>query len=613
MKLFTKSILLCCFSHLFLAGISFAQVNRPIGINLAGIQDWSAEFVFVDVMKQSRVWISHDAAPNSAWSSNLAIPMGTDGYPLQVPFTVGTSPAQHVRTLFYATNALNGLYPAGMYRLVASGSGQIRLWGGAVGTFSCPVDTLVSVNNTSGLISLEIELSQQSNPVRDIRFVMPGHHTTYQSNPFHPALLDFLQDFQCIRFMDWMKTNGNPMVSWVQRTTPTTYTQTRSEGVAYEHIVELCNQLNKDAWICVPHAANNTFITELARLFRDSLNANLKIYIEYSNEVWNSIFSQNQHADSVGNTLGYSGQPWERGWKYTAKRSADLFQIFENEFVDDSRFIKVIPTQAANSWVTNYIMERFSEPLYNPTAIKADAIAVAPYYGGVADDFVATNTHTSSTVSDILDSMALSLPASYGWMDANKIVADTFNLDLIAYEGGQHLVTYQANSDTAWVNKLGATQRDMRIRDQYCDYFSHWYDTTTAGLFCAFSSHGNWGRFGYWGAKEHYNDTLSPKYVALQQCVFAFNTTTPNSVADLSSEHRIDIYPNPSASGVFTLSSKKYAMKDISVYSLDGKKIPVLVRKKGKETELILNVSKGTYILQVEIAGTFSHKKLLIK
>jgi hypothetical protein len=413
--------------------------------------------------------------------------------------------------------------------------------------------------------------------------------------------------------MDWMSTNGNPMTSWVERTTPNSYTQTRDEGVAYEHMIDLSNRLSKDAWVCVPHAANDQFITQLARLLRDNLNPNLKIYIEYSNEVWNGIFPQNQYAADQGNLLGYGGQPWDRAWKYTAKRSADVFQIFENEFTDDSRFVKVIPTQAANSWVTNYIMERFSEPLYNPTGVQADAIAVAPYYGGVADDFVNANTYTTCSVSDILDSMEYSLPESYNWMDDNQIVADSFNVDLIAYEGGQHLVTYQQANDTAWVNKLKATQRDARIQNQYCDYFSHWYDTTQAGLFCHFSSHGNWGRYGFWGTKEHYNDTLSPKYIALQQCVFSQNTN-PTTVRNASLlNEKLRVYPNPSASGVFNVSFNDKVISNLTVYSLDGRKIPFLLRKNVRSSEVIINATSGTYILQVNVGGGFAHQKLLVE
>jgi len=610
MNLFHKFSFLFCF--LLFSLLANAQINRPIGINLSGVEDWSEEFVFVDVMKQARQWVTHDTAGGSAWSTNLAVPMGANGYPLQVPFTVGASAPQQVRTLFYA-GELNGLYPAGMYRLQVSGSGRVRLWGGASGVFNCPVDTLVSVNNTSGLIALEIEQSLQSNPIHDIHFVMPGHHTTYQTNPFYPALLDFLQDFQCIRFMDWMSTNGNPMTTWSERTRPNSYTQTRDQGVAYEYIVDLCNQLQKDAWICVPHAANDNFITKMARLFRDDLDPNLKIYIEYSNETWNGIFPQNQYGDSIGNALGYGGQPWDRTWKYTAKRSADIFQIFENEFVDDSRFIKVVASQAANSWVTNFIMERFSESQYNPTGVTADAIAIAPYYGGVADDFVNANTYTSATVSDILDSMEYSLPESYQWMDDHLIVADTFNVDLIAYEGGQHLVTYQQANDTAWVNKLKATQRDPRIQNQYCNYFSHWYDSTQAGLFCHFSSHGNWGRYGFWGTKENYADILSPKYVALQQCVFSQNTD-PTSVRSISKlDDKLSVYPNPSASGVFNVSFENNKIKELNVYSLQGKKIPFLQRQNAKGIEIIISDAAGTYILQAAIHGGFAHQKLVVK
>jgi hypothetical protein len=514
---------------LLLTVTALAQINRPAGINLAGIVDWSEEYVFVDAFKQCRSWIPHENRGGAPWSSGVSIPLRSDGYPIEIPYDNGTDPSQSIRTLMYFGN-LEGKYPGGNYRLIASGTGRISLWGAASGSFRCPVDTFVFVDSSRGGIALEIDTSLISDPVRDIHFVMPGFHNNYDSVIFHPKLTDFLQDFQVIRFMDWMKTNGSPVTTWSDRNLPGNYTQTTSNGVAYEHMAQLCNRLYKDPWICIPHQADSMYIVNMARFLRDSLDPCLTMYIEYSNEVWNGIFSQNQYAAAQATALGYTGQPWELSWKYTARRSADIFHIFQQEFgADTSRFVRVVPAWAANDWVTNFILDRFEEPLYNPWGVSADAVAIAPYFGGgIADRIGVAGLMSSVTTNDLLDSLAISLPQAYNWMDACKTVADNHGLDLLAYEGGQHLVAYHPyHNDTAFVRKQLDANRHPRMGGYYQDYFNYWYDSTQADLFCIFSSHGNYSKYGAWGIKEDYEDTLSAKYTAIQQAVFARNFIDP--------------------------------------------------------------------------------------
>lgn len=503
---------------------SDAQIERPIGINLAGVEDWSEEYVFVDVMNQAREWIAHDIESGAPWSSGVEIPLRPDGYPVEIPYDNGIDPAQGIRTLLFFGD-LQNIYPGGNYTLMIDGTGTVQLWGAASGTFNCPVDTTIFVDNSFGGIGLEITESQVSDPIHNIRMVMPGFENTFETAPFHPNLINFLADFQVIRFMDWMKTNGSGLSLWSERNTVGNYTQTLNSGVAYEYIISLCNSLQKDAWINIPHQADNNFITECAQLFRDSLDTGLKIYIEYSNEVWNGIFPQNSYAADQGLLLGYTGEAWERTWKYTAKRSADVFQIFEDEFTNDGRLINVIPGFAGNSWVTNYIIERFNEVLYNPTQVGADAVAIAPYFGGgLANDIGDMGLENSITVPQILDSLENRLPGSYTMMTEHVTVANDHNLDLIAYEGGQHLVAYWPyNQNDAYVDKLLDANRDPRMQGMYCDYFDAWYDTFDGGLFANFSSHGGYSMHGAWGVKETYEDVSAPKYLALQNCVFNSN------------------------------------------------------------------------------------------
>ncbi|MFK7970875.1 MAG: Ig-like domain-containing protein [Bacteroidia bacterium] len=515
---------------IILAGYSsFAQINRPIGINLTGIVDWSEEYVFVDVMKQSRNWIAHEQRSGAPWSSGVSIPLRPDGYPIEIPYNNGVDPAQGIRTLMYFGENLWGHYPGGNYRFIAAGSGQISLWGAVRGTFQCPLDTILFVDSSAGGIGLEIDISLIQDPVRDIHVVMPGFHNNFENQIFHPELIDFVQDFQVIRFMDWMKTNNSPVRTWADRNHTDNFTQTTSNGVAYEYIIELCNRTYSNPWICIPHEADSMYIVNMARFLRDSLDPCLTAYVEYSNEVWNGIFAQSQYAAAQGDTLNYGGQPWDRSWKYTAKRSADIFQIFENEYTNHDRFIKVIPAWAANDWVTNYIIDRFEEPLYNPTGVTADAVAIAPYFGGGSPDRIgAAGLMASTTVSDLVDSLELSLLEAYAWMDACKVVADNHNLDLLAYEGGQHLVAYAPyHNDTSFARKILDANRDPRLQSMYCEYFEHWYDTTQAAMFCAFSSHGAYSKYGAWGMKESYADTLAPKYLGMVNCVFSQNQIDP--------------------------------------------------------------------------------------
>jgi hypothetical protein len=81
----------------------------------------------------------------------------------------------------------------------------------------------------------------------------------------------------------------------------------------------LANETGKDAWINIPAKATDAYVTNVANLFKygsdginpytsvqahpvyPPLNPNLKIYVEYSNEVWNtaSAFSQSSSVSQL--------------------------------------------------------------------------------------------------------------------------------------------------------------------------------------------------------------------------------------------------------------------------------------------------------------------------
>jgi hypothetical protein len=527
-----------------------AQITRPIGINLSYVADYSTELVFTDAFKQCREWISSNADNTGPWDTEVKIPLGPSGYPLEIPYRNGINPPQKVKTLliwdlFEAT-------PRGKFRLIVKGSGQVQLNFGARGTFNCPVDTLVDV---TGAVSIEITRSDKGSPINDIKFILPGYVNNFATQTFTRELLHFVKDFQVIRFMDFTNTNGSPIKTWAERTPANYYTQAKFGGAAWEYVVQLANETRKDIWINIPHKADDAYITNLANLLKQSLHPNARIYLEYSNEIWNSFFSQHQDCAEMAQMIGISGQPWERAWKFTAKRSADVFHLFEKAFGGTQRLVRIIPSQAANSWLTEELITFFNNPLFNPNRVKADAVAIAPYFGNeVADDLVAKGLVASVTVSQILQELKKSMADSKAWMEENKRVADKYQLKLISYEGGQHLVATGGNTNIEQLTKkLIDTNRDTAMQQLYCTYMDDWYKAG-GELFCHFSSVQGYSEYGSWGIMEQQKDTLNPKYLAFKRCVFPFNQTTTSSRLLPAEESGIVLFPNPTSDRVFIQS-----------------------------------------------------------
>jgi hypothetical protein len=276
------------------------------------------------------------------WNTDQPIPSRPDGYPLEVPFSSPEGP-QVVHTLLFTDQ--NGGYIRGDYRLIVDGQGEILINGGHQGTYQAPTDQIIALE---GQIGIRINRSEAEDPLRNIRIIHPDHTGSFLpggDNPFFTDdFLAFVEDFDLIRFMDWTGTNNSTEELWANRVPADQYTM--FGRVAWEQVIELANTAQKDPWICVPHRADDLYVRELARLFRENLDPELTLYLEYSNEVWNAIFEQNAYAAEAAAARGFTGEPWVRSWTWTALRSAEIFTIFEQEFGGSSRLLKILPTQS---------------------------------------------------------------------------------------------------------------------------------------------------------------------------------------------------------------------------------------------------------------------------
>lgn len=480
-----------------------------LGMNLAGPADWMTELPFVDVFRNSRPWVSQKQG--AGWGQGPELALDEFGWVKKL------GPGCYAETMLCTISG--GHYPAGTYTVLYEGQGKLDFAKNARIKEAKPGRILIDVDSSKGGFSLQIRETNPQDYVRNIRVIMPGFEDTWQKNPFHPAFLKRWQGFVCFRFMDWMHTNGSEISRWSER--PTLAHATFSKrGVALEWMIDLCNRQKADPWFCMPHMADDDYIRRFAEMTKERLDPARKVYVEYSNEVWNGQFKQSKYAGEQGVKLGIGpkDKPWEAGWHYTALRSMEIFKIWEEVFGGHDRLVRVLPTQSGNTAVSEGILS------FRDAAKHADALAIAPYMPysiGRGKNASLGEQMKDWTVEQMLDHFEkTAFQDSLGRMKRDKAVADKYGLKLIAYEGGQHMVAF--TKDQTLTKKLSATMhaanRHPRMGELYRRYFDEWA-RIGGSTFAVFSSISGYSNHGAWGLAEYYDSTPSayPKLRATLQ------------------------------------------------------------------------------------------------
>ena len=138
--------------------------------------------------------------------------------------------------------------------------------------------------------------------MKNLKVLQPGY--SLASYPtFTNEYLGLLRNLRpnVIRFMDWTHTNSNTTANWADRPKTTDATIAKvpvagdlhpAKGIAWEYVVQLANALHTNVWVNVPAHATDDYVRQLATLLKSRLASDLTVYLEYSNEVWNSGFEQ---------------------------------------------------------------------------------------------------------------------------------------------------------------------------------------------------------------------------------------------------------------------------------------------------------------------------------
>lgn len=500
------------------------------GWNLTYIRYWSQANFFNDAMFEASEW-QHN------WNA-YAFEYDANGYPINIP--AGITPAAKITLQEPGHYTL--LWEGANSSVVLSGSGISLVSEDLTGDVKRRVYNKTSGERNPLLVRVMIENQISAAAIRVMApGSLPGDGS--QAPVFKASFLERLQDNSAaLRFMDWGATNAATHASWAERRRPGFYTQ--DSPTAYEYMITLANAANKDLWICVPHTADAQYIQNLATLILhgtdgglpvvEPLAAHLKVYVEWSNEVWNSQFPQHAWALAAARSrLGLGATDplpnYNEVWKIIGEKHAETFRIFADVFRSAghrSRLVRVLGTQIGGNLVSLHMtgIESVASTEADP-ALRGeyypDSVAVGAYFGHNISTWVVNNTnYTSPGPADYDAAFAAVrndvLTTFRNYLRNSSTAAANYALELIAYEGGQHIVGVGSEqSNSALSAFLGTMNRDPRMGGMTALALDLW-EMYGGGLFMAYNESSPYGSYGSWGFREHWYQELAeaPKAAA---------------------------------------------------------------------------------------------------
>jgi len=542
---------------------NLTRESSPMGTNISSLDYYSTELTLRDAMKSAGGWYTRNESTWDTGEQEL-LRLDENGWVRALPkdrLPMGiTNPTRFRQVAALMLNGTAGRYPAGTYVVTYEGTGTLSYGFDAVKNeeLSQPGRHVLQVAEPSNagilLVISETDPTGTGDYLRNIRVTLPMPEGSPDEGLFHPTFLAELQPYKVLRFMDFLRTNTTTLTSWQQRPRLEDARWNTEQGAPIEIALALANQTQSDAWFNMPHLADDDYVEQFAQLALELLGPERRVYVEYGNEIWNTAFSAGNWVQQQAEALWPESEadPYTKRMNWYGKRSVEMIAIWKRVWGEQAnRIIGVVGGFSANSWVTEQSLQ---VPLWireegDPPVELVDAVAIAPYFGGYLG-FSQFEADLSSWTSaekgldllfqELLEGGPLyneevepawlrapltgALARSAEGMAAHGQIAERFGIEMIAYEGGQHLVGV---GPTQWNQEITdfliAANRDQRMYDAYSRYLDLWKENG-GNLFCHFLSVGQYSAYGSWGVREYQGQETTPKleaildFIALNPC-----------------------------------------------------------------------------------------------
>jgi len=435
---------------------------------------------------------------------------------------------------------------SGTYRLIFEGQADVS-WEWASGITLQNQNYNSSTNTTTADLvfsspqnAFRIKFTNTNGGVKNIKMMRPiAEGSSTYHNPDETVdrvMKDILSKFKVVRYMDPLNTNSNPETTWSDRRLPgkqinkskyNPYADAdKPTGIPWEYIIAISNETNTSPWICTPAMADDDYVTKVAQMFKygsnginpytstqsspvwEPLDNDLELYVEYSNEVWNSGSAFQQHhynldaaKTAVSNDLNHplnfddlvtsTADVESKGYIFAKRRvawkAAEISKIFRNTFGGSQMMSRIKPLflwQVSNSGINSWGLSglNFADAYYQQAENHT-----ANYYfwgGGPAGYYSPADDADINTVWDSNDMD----PAV--WAD-NKMEYDgrlnaAFGIKFVLYEGGPGFGDSLGGSGS---NPVGEEAwNDSRIYDEMDEHHTA-YNQKGGELFCYYVLH----------------------------------------------------------------------------------------------------------------------------
>ena len=328
----------------------------------------------------------------------------------------------------------------------------------------------------------------------------------------------------------------------------------------------------------MPVSATTEYVTNLATLLRDSLDQGLNVYVESSNEVWNTApgFNQSQYnqAQAQAQALGIGEH------ENHVRRTIEIAQIFENVFGQGSlngrvRVILCSHQPMLKWWVEP--MLQYIDSSVGPPKEYIYGIACQTYFGGGVED----GESVDKILDDCHDQITALIDETGGVNEAGRMqwVAKAAEWELIgglfSYEGGPD---HGGGSTVNIANRIAA-ERHARMADEWTYNLDEGFFKLNANLAAQFTLTSSYCRYGCWGLTDDVTDpNRNYKYEAARKLADSVTEVieTPENIQ--AKQFHFYNWLNQSHSGVrITYTLLQRADVEIAIFNTTGQRIKTLV------------------------------------
>ncbi len=343
-----------------------------LGLNLERNVDYSRSRTWIDCVKTAR------AFDTVAKPGDKAAPLGPDGWP---------TTDFNLLLMSETVPSMAGDYTVIFHGKVEAIAGKACVVGPLQYDAAADITRATVHYNAAANKIFMLAFTGTSGP-RRLQVLRPGYSGEDAAKKvFSDEFLKMLQALKpgTIRGMDFLQTNHSTLSHWSERPTRGTplYSEGNNKGAPYEDLIDLCNAVSADLWLTVPALADDDYRTHLADLVSAPLSPSLNVYLEYSNEVWNTRFKQHGHnMDAVARErssgVNFHADPNIASYQRVARETARLGDLFREKIPAGGRVRPVLCGQGVKPLTLSAGLDYLASTGVTPSR-KIWGIAIAPY------------------------------------------------------------------------------------------------------------------------------------------------------------------------------------------------------------------------------------------